>query len=228
MLNRTVFLLRPRVVAIVSGVVAALPVAAQEPVEDPAELGDVLVLGRAKNLVGSAISASEGRAGQPEIDSRPILPAVRLLSRPALLSHLVGDALEQGGCPVAGARRDRLGLGVEAFEPSQGHFFGQVLLVEHDHLGDVDGALDGIREVVGALAFDDGRLLILLALLGRRINPLTINAFRSIFPGLFRPFGALLTNRNGSNRQTPSLQVRVRKDERVRLVKMKPEPKQEG
>ena len=34
--------------------------------------------------------------------------------------------------------------------------------------------------------------------------------------------------RSGSHRQNPSLQVRVRKDERVRLVKMKPEPKQEG
>ena len=34
--------------------------------------------------------------------------------------------------------------------------------------------------------------------------------------------------RSGSHRQNPALQVRVRKDERVRLVKMKPEPKQEG
>ena len=34
--------------------------------------------------------------------------------------------------------------------------------------------------------------------------------------------------RSGSHRQNPSLQVRVHKDERVRLVKMKPEPKQEG
>jgi NADH-quinone oxidoreductase subunit J len=34
--------------------------------------------------------------------------------------------------------------------------------------------------------------------------------------------------RSGSHRQNPSLQVRVRKDERVRLVKMKSEPKQEG
>ncbi len=35
-----------------------------------------------------------------------------------------------------------------------------------------------------------------------------------------------LRHRTGSHRQNPSLQVRVRKDERVRLVKMKPEPKQ--
>ena len=35
-------------------------------------------------------------------------------------------------------------------------------------------------------------------------------------------------HRSGSHRQNPSLQVRVRKDERVRLVKMKPESKQEG
>ena len=34
--------------------------------------------------------------------------------------------------------------------------------------------------------------------------------------------------RSGSHRQNPSLQVRVRKDERVRLVKMDSEPKQEG
>ena len=34
--------------------------------------------------------------------------------------------------------------------------------------------------------------------------------------------------RSGSHRQNPSLQVRVRKDERVRLVKMKPEPRQDG
>ena len=35
-----------------------------------------------------------------------------------------------------------------------------------------------------------------------------------------------LRQRTGSHRQNPSLQVRVRKDERVRLVKMKSEPKQ--
>ena len=37
-----------------------------------------------------------------------------------------------------------------------------------------------------------------------------------------------LRKRTGSHRQNPSLQVRVRKDERVRLVKMKPEPRQDG
>jgi NADH-quinone oxidoreductase subunit J len=37
-----------------------------------------------------------------------------------------------------------------------------------------------------------------------------------------------LRQRTGSHRQNPSLQVRVRRDERVRLVKMKPEPRQEG
>jgi len=37
-----------------------------------------------------------------------------------------------------------------------------------------------------------------------------------------------LRQRTGSHRQNPSLQVRVRRDERVRLVKMKPESRQEG
>ncbi len=37
-----------------------------------------------------------------------------------------------------------------------------------------------------------------------------------------------LRHRTGSHRQNPSLQVRVRKDERVRLVKMKSESGQEG
>ena len=37
-----------------------------------------------------------------------------------------------------------------------------------------------------------------------------------------------LRKRPGSHRQNPSLQVRVRKDERVRLVKMKPESRQDG
>ncbi|MEJ2385247.1 MAG: NADH-quinone oxidoreductase subunit J [Xanthomonadales bacterium] len=37
-----------------------------------------------------------------------------------------------------------------------------------------------------------------------------------------------LRKRTGSHRQNPSLQVRVRKDERVRLVKMKTEPRQDG
>ena len=37
-----------------------------------------------------------------------------------------------------------------------------------------------------------------------------------------------LRHRSGSHRQNPSMQVRVRKDERVRLVKMKPETGQEG
>ncbi len=35
-----------------------------------------------------------------------------------------------------------------------------------------------------------------------------------------------LRQRSGGHRQNPSLQVRVRPDERVRLVKMKPEPRQ--
>jgi NADH-quinone oxidoreductase subunit J len=35
-----------------------------------------------------------------------------------------------------------------------------------------------------------------------------------------------LRQRTGSHRQNPAMQVRVRKDERVRLVKMKPEPRQ--
>jgi len=35
-----------------------------------------------------------------------------------------------------------------------------------------------------------------------------------------------LRHRTGGHRQNPSLQVRVRPDERVRLVKMKPEPRQ--
>jgi NADH-quinone oxidoreductase subunit J len=35
-----------------------------------------------------------------------------------------------------------------------------------------------------------------------------------------------LRQRSGGHRQNPSLQVRVRRDERVRLVKMKPEPRQ--
>jgi NADH-quinone oxidoreductase subunit J len=35
-----------------------------------------------------------------------------------------------------------------------------------------------------------------------------------------------LRKRTGSHRQNPSMQVRVRKDERVRLVKMKPESRQ--
>ena len=37
-----------------------------------------------------------------------------------------------------------------------------------------------------------------------------------------------LRQRTGSHRQNPSLQVRVRREERVRLVKMKPESRQEG
>ncbi|MEJ2298947.1 MAG: NADH-quinone oxidoreductase subunit J [Woeseiaceae bacterium] len=37
-----------------------------------------------------------------------------------------------------------------------------------------------------------------------------------------------LRKRTGSHRQNPSLQVRVRKDERVRLVKMKSESRQDG
>jgi len=37
-----------------------------------------------------------------------------------------------------------------------------------------------------------------------------------------------LRHRSSAHRQNPSLQVRVRKDERVRLVKMKPETGQEG
>jgi NADH-quinone oxidoreductase subunit J len=37
-----------------------------------------------------------------------------------------------------------------------------------------------------------------------------------------------LRQRSGSHRQNPAMQVRVSKDERVRLVKMKPEPRQEG
>jgi NADH-quinone oxidoreductase subunit J len=35
-----------------------------------------------------------------------------------------------------------------------------------------------------------------------------------------------LRQRSGGHRQNPSLQVRVRRDERIRLVKMKPEPRQ--
>ena len=35
-----------------------------------------------------------------------------------------------------------------------------------------------------------------------------------------------LRQRSGGHRQNPSLQVRVRRDERVRLVKMKSEPRQ--
>ena len=35
-----------------------------------------------------------------------------------------------------------------------------------------------------------------------------------------------LRKRTGVKRQNPSMQVRVRKDERVRLVKMDPEPRQ--
>jgi NADH-quinone oxidoreductase subunit J len=35
-----------------------------------------------------------------------------------------------------------------------------------------------------------------------------------------------LRQRTGGHRQNPSLQVRVQRDERVRLVKMKPEPRQ--
>ena len=37
-----------------------------------------------------------------------------------------------------------------------------------------------------------------------------------------------LRHRAGGRRQNPALQVRVRKDERVRLVKMDPETRQEG
>ncbi|NCF63135.1 MAG: NADH-quinone oxidoreductase subunit J, partial [Gammaproteobacteria bacterium] len=37
-----------------------------------------------------------------------------------------------------------------------------------------------------------------------------------------------LRQRSGGHRQNPSLQVRVQRDERVRLVKMKPEPRQGG
>ena len=37
-----------------------------------------------------------------------------------------------------------------------------------------------------------------------------------------------LRQRTGSHRQNPSMQVRVRREERVRLVKMKPESRQEG
>jgi len=37
-----------------------------------------------------------------------------------------------------------------------------------------------------------------------------------------------LRQRTGGHRQNPSLQVRVQRDERVRLVKMKPEPRQRG
>jgi NADH-quinone oxidoreductase subunit J len=37
-----------------------------------------------------------------------------------------------------------------------------------------------------------------------------------------------LRQRTGSHRQNPAMQVRVRKDERVRLVKMDAEPRQEG
>jgi NADH-quinone oxidoreductase subunit J len=35
-----------------------------------------------------------------------------------------------------------------------------------------------------------------------------------------------LRHRSGGHRQNPSLQVRVQRDERIRLVKMKPEPRQ--
>ena len=37
-----------------------------------------------------------------------------------------------------------------------------------------------------------------------------------------------LRQRTGSHRQNPAMQVRVRKEERVRLVKMDAEPRQEG
>ena len=37
-----------------------------------------------------------------------------------------------------------------------------------------------------------------------------------------------LRHRSGAHRQNPSRQVQVQRDERVRLVKMKPEPRQEG
>ncbi|NNK34197.1 MAG: NADH-quinone oxidoreductase subunit J [Xanthomonadales bacterium] len=37
-----------------------------------------------------------------------------------------------------------------------------------------------------------------------------------------------LRHRPGSRRQNPSLQVRVQRDERIRLVKMDPEPRQDG
>ncbi|MEJ2514807.1 MAG: TonB-dependent receptor [Gammaproteobacteria bacterium] len=41
--------------------------------DEPADLEDLTVLGRARNLVGEAISASEGTFGQPELANRPIL-----------------------------------------------------------------------------------------------------------------------------------------------------------
>ncbi len=61
---------------------AALPptgALAHEPEDDPVALDDVVVLGRARNLVGSAISASQGRVGQPEIESRPMLRTGEIL-----------------------------------------------------------------------------------------------------------------------------------------------------
>ena len=53
--------------------------------------------------------------------------------------------------------------------------------------------------------------------------------FRQLFDTVRKPAVALtLRQRSGSHRQNPAMQVRVSKDERVRLVKMKPEPRQES
>jgi outer membrane receptor protein involved in Fe transport len=46
---------------------------AHEPESDHTRLSDIVVIGRGRNLVGLAVSAAEGRVGQPEIERRPIL-----------------------------------------------------------------------------------------------------------------------------------------------------------
>ncbi len=55
------------------GLLTAVVLAGAVGADEPASLEDVTVLGRARNLVGEAISASEGTFGQPELANRPIL-----------------------------------------------------------------------------------------------------------------------------------------------------------
>ncbi len=65
----------------------ALPATAQDtaqaqtdpPVTDPVQLDSITVFGRRQNLVGEAISASEGSVGQTEIAARPFLRSGDLL-----------------------------------------------------------------------------------------------------------------------------------------------------
>ncbi len=59
-----------------AALLSALSLSAQEPVT---EMEDLSVLGRSTDLTGVAASASEGKVGQAEIDSRPILRSGELM-----------------------------------------------------------------------------------------------------------------------------------------------------